>query len=91
MNPSTQAIARVETGSLTPALSRWERESQHALCDMPNAYPSEPSTLAAAKARLNPPKPAAQIHLLPPGEGRDEGRQLFSSRHGSWSPRVSTF
>ncbi len=44
-----------------------------------------------ASARLNPSKPAACRLLLPPGEGRDEGRSLRSSLHGSWSQYVSNF
>jgi hypothetical protein len=78
------AIARVEPGSLTPTLSRRERVSRPALGDMPEPRPSEPSRIAPANARLSPPKPAAHRLLLPPGEGRDEGRPLHSSRpvHG---------
>jgi hypothetical protein len=78
-------------GSLTPTLSRREREPRMTRSDMPEPHPSEPSRLAAANAQLNPSKPAAHVLLLPPGEGRDEGRPLRSSRHGSWSQNVSRF
>jgi hypothetical protein len=57
--------------------------------DMPESHPSEPSRLATADPLLNPSKPAAHILLLPRGEGRDEGRSLRASRHGSWSQYVS--
>ncbi len=57
--------------------------------DMPESHPSEPSRLATADPLLNPSKPSAHILLLPPGEGRDEGRSLRASRHGSWSQYVS--
>ncbi len=83
MNLPMQAGARVETGSLTPALSRGERVSRPALRDMPELRPSEPSRIAPANARLTPPNPAAHGLLLPPGEGRDDGRPLHSSRPGS--------
>ncbi len=88
---SMQAIARIEPGSLTPALSRRERVSRPALSDTPEPRPSVPSRIAPACARLNPPKPAAHLLLLPPGEGRDEGRPLHASRNGSWSQDVSRF
>jgi hypothetical protein len=52
MNLPMQAIARVEPGSLTPALSRGERVSRPALGDMPEPRPSEPSRIAPANARL---------------------------------------
>jgi len=39
--------------------------------------------------QLNPPAPAGRILLLPPGEGRDEGRLRSSSLIGSWSQCVS--
>jgi hypothetical protein len=91
MNLSMAAIARIETGSLTPALSRGERELRMALGDLPECDPSEPSRLASANTLFDPPKSAAHVLLLPPGEGRDEGRALHSSRHGSWSQHVSSF
>jgi hypothetical protein len=91
MNLPMPAIARVEQGSLTPTLSRGERVSRPALGNMPGFRPSEPSRIAPADARPSPPKPAAHRLLLPPGEGRDEGRPLHSSRHGSWSQYVSKF
>jgi hypothetical protein len=91
MNLPMEAIARVEHGSLTPTLSRGERVSRPALGDMPGFRPSEPSRIAPADARPSPPKLAANLLLLPPGEGRDEGRRLHSSRHGSWSQYVSKF
>jgi hypothetical protein len=91
MDLPMQAIARVETGSLTPTLSRQERVSRPALGDIPEPRPSEPSRLVPDNARLGPPKSAATLLLLPPGEGRDEGRSLHSSRPGSWSPYVSKF
>jgi hypothetical protein len=83
MNLPMQAIARVETGSLTPTLSRREREPHIPHGDMPELQPSEPSRPVPANTRPNPPKPAAHVLLLPPGEFRDEGRLLHSSRHGS--------
>jgi hypothetical protein len=89
MNLPMQAFARVETGSLTPALSRGERVSRPALGDMPVPRSSEPSRLVPANACLNPANLAEHFLLLPPGEGRDEGRPLHSSRPGSWSPCVS--
>ncbi len=89
MSLAKQAIAGVEQGSLTPTLSRRERESRPALGDMPAPRPSEPSRIAPANARLSPPRPAAHPLLLPPGEGRDEGRPLKSSRLGSWPQDVS--
>jgi hypothetical protein len=85
MNLPMQAIARVETGSLTPALSRRERVSRPAPGDMPEPRPSEPSRIAPANARFRPSKPAVPILLLPPGEGRDEGRPLHASRPGPWT------
>ncbi len=91
MNLSRQAIARVETGSLTPALSQGERVSRPALGDMPVPRSSEPSQLVPANACLNPANLAEHFLLLPPGEGRDEGRPLHSSRLGSWSQYVSYF
>jgi hypothetical protein len=89
MNLPMQAIARVEPGSLTPTLSRRERVSRPALGDMPEPRPSEPSRLALANAWLNPANLAEHSPLLPPGEGRDEGRSLHASRPGSGSPFVS--
>ncbi len=85
MNLPMQTIARNEPGSHTPTHSRRERESRSSHGDMPEPRPSVPSRIAPAKVRLGPPKPAAPILLLPPGEGRDEGRPLHSSRPGSWS------
>jgi hypothetical protein len=85
------AIARVETGSLTPTLSRGERVSHIPHGDMPELQPSEPSRLVPANTRLRPSKPAGNILPLPPGEGRDEGRSLHSSLHGSWSQYVSNY
>jgi mono/diheme cytochrome c family protein len=84
--PSMQAIARVETGSLTPTLSRREREPRITRSDMPKPNPSEPFRLVPANAQLNPSKPAAPILLLPPGEGRDEGHPLHASPNGSVAP-----
>ncbi len=84
MNLSVAAIARVDTGSLTPTLSRRERVSRPVLGDMPVPRSSEPSRPVPATTRLGPPKPAAHVLLLPPGEGRDEGRSLQPSRPGSW-------
>jgi hypothetical protein len=67
-NIPVQAIARVEAG--------WrERESRPALRD-----PVQPSRLVPANTCLHPSKPAAPILLLPPGEGRDEGRSLHCLR-----------
>ncbi len=43
MKPSMAAIARVEPGSLTPTLSRGEREPHIPHGDMPELQPSEPS------------------------------------------------
>jgi hypothetical protein len=91
MNLPMEAIARVEQGSLTPTLSRGERVSRPALGDMPGFRSSEPSRIAPPDARPSHPKPAANILLLPPGEGRDEGRPLHSSLLGSWSQYVSNF
>jgi hypothetical protein len=87
MNLPMPAIARAETGSLTPTLSRGERVSRPALGDMPKPRPAEPSHFVPPYARLNPPKPAATILLLPTGQGRDEGRPLHSSRSASVRPR----
>jgi hypothetical protein len=84
-----QAIARVETGSLTPTLSRGERESRPALGTCLNPVLPSRRESHPANARLNPPKPAATLLLLPPGEGRDEGRSLHASRPGSWSQRTN--
>jgi (S)-2-hydroxyglutarate dehydrogenase len=79
-----QAIARVETGSLTPALSRRERESRiHPSATRQTPSARAVSTRSSERPWLNPPKPAAHVLLLPPGEGRDEGRPLHSSRLGS--------
>ncbi len=89
MNLPTPAIARIETGSLTPTLSRRERVSRITRDPMPGTQPSEPSRLVPANAWLNLPTPAAPILLLPPGEGRDEGRPLYSSLLGSWIQLVS--
>ncbi len=89
MSLPMEAIARVETGSLTPTLSRREREPHIPHGDMPELEPSEPSRPVPANTRLDPSKPAAHRLLLPPGEGRDEGRPLHSSRLGSWSHYVS--
>jgi hypothetical protein len=83
MNLSVAAIARVETGSLTPTLSRGERVSHIPHSDMPELQPSEPSRPVPANTQPNPSKPAGNILLLPPGEGRDEGRSLHSSLLGS--------
>jgi hypothetical protein len=80
-----KASARVETGSLTPTLSRRERASRFPRCNRPRPRPSEPTRLVPARAWLNPLESAANVLLLPPGEGRDEGRPLHSSRYGSWS------
>ncbi len=85
-NLSLHAVARVATGSLTPTLSRGEREPLLTLGDLPEAPLSELSRIATTKALLKPRKPAAHILLLPPGEGRDEGRSVFSSLSGAWSP-----
>jgi len=49
------------------------------------AQPSEPSNPNPANLWLCPPKPAERTLLLPPGEGRDEGRLRLPSLHGSWS------
>jgi SAM-dependent methyltransferase len=84
-----QAFARVETGSLTPTLSRGERESRMPRGDTQKAHPSEPSRLVPANVRHHPPQPAGNVLLLTPGEGRDEGRPLHSSRLGSGSPCIS--
>jgi hypothetical protein len=80
MNLSMRAVARVAT------LSRGEREPLLTLGDLPEAPLSELSRIATTKALLKPRKPAAHILLLPPGEGRDEGRSVFSSLSGAWSP-----
>jgi len=45
------------------------------------------SQLSINRPQLNPPKPAERVLLLPPGEGRDEGRLRSSSLNGSWSQR----
>ncbi len=89
MNLPMQAIARVETGSLTPALSQRERVSRPALGEMPGPHPCEPSRRVLVNAWLNLPTPAAPILLLPPGEGRDEGRSLHASLFSSSSQDVS--
>ncbi len=85
MNLSMPAIARVETGSLTPSLSRRERESRPPRVDMLKPHPCEPSRLVPANPLLHPPTPAGNVLSLPPGEGRGEGRSLHSSLPGSWS------
>jgi hypothetical protein len=46
------AIARVETGSLTPALSRGERVSRPARRNTPTPLPCEPSRFVPANTRL---------------------------------------
>jgi len=51
--------------------------------------PSEPSNPIPANPSPCSRKPAARILLLPPGEGRDEGRLQSSSLNGSWSRCVS--
>ncbi len=86
-----QAIARVEAGSLTPTLSRRERVSLLSRNDRPQLHPYEPSQLVPANACLGPANFAEHFLLLPPVEGRDEGRLLRSSRPGSSSPDVSNF
>ncbi len=86
-----EAIARVEPGSLTPTLSRRERVSLLPRNDRPEGHPCEPSQLVPANACLDPANLAEHFLLLPPGEGRDEGRPLRSSRPGSWSPYLSNF
>jgi hypothetical protein len=53
MNFSMPALARVEPGSLTPALSRRERVSCPALGDMPVPRASEPSQLVPAFALVS--------------------------------------
>jgi|GEM_PF-2940066 len=47
--------------------------------------------LPMIRPQLNPQKHAVRILLLPPGEGRDEGRLRSSSLIGSWSQCVSKF
>ncbi len=83
MNLPMPAIARVEPGSLTPTLSRGERESRITRSDMPEPHPRELPGLVPANTWVIPSKPAATILLLPPGEGQDEGRPLHASRPGS--------
>ncbi len=78
-------MARVEVSSLTPTLSRREREPRRALGDIPEPQPCELSRLVSANTPFHLSQPAAQVLLLPAGEGRDEGRSLRSSRGGSWS------
>jgi len=55
------------------------------------AQPSEPSDPIPANPWPCPSKPAGRILLLPPEEGRDEGRLRSSSPNGSWSQCVSKF
>jgi hypothetical protein len=83
INLPMQAIARIEPGPLTPAFSRRERVSLLPRNDRPEPRPCEPSQLVPANACLNPPNLAEHFLLLPPGEGRGEGRPLQSSRSGA--------
>ena len=45
------------------------------------------AVLPINRPQLNPLKPAVRVLLLPPGEGRDEGRLRLPSLNGSWSQR----
>jgi hypothetical protein len=56
MNLPMPAIARVETGSLTPTLSRRERVSRPSLRDMTEPRPSDPSYRPTPSLALRYPR-----------------------------------
>ena len=81
-----QAVARVETGSLTPALSRRERESRTPVGDVPESHSCEPSPSVPANPRPIPLKPAVSDFSFSPREKagmRAACDSPCSSVHGS--------
>ena len=81
-----------KASSLTPALSRWEREGASATAESPTAPLTKPaigdSTPKPEAASINPTQPVSPP--LPAGEGRGEGERVPSETTAPPSPHRPT-